>query len=65
MILQETSKEGEAVCSIGFFDGGTDSVLYILGDTFQRNVVSVFDVGAVEMRFAPREFYPNNDPVKD
>jgi hypothetical protein len=64
MILQETSKEGETVCSIGFFDGGTDSVLYILGDTFQRNVVSVFDVGAAEMRFAPRGFYPSNDLVK-
>jgi hypothetical protein len=38
MILQETSKEGETVCSIG----GSDSVFYILGDTFQRNVVSDF-----------------------
>jgi Eukaryotic aspartyl protease len=64
MILQETSKEGETVCSMGVFDGGSDSVFYILGDTFQRNVVSVFNVGAAEMRFAAREFHPSNDPVR-
>jgi hypothetical protein len=49
---------------MGFFDSGSDSVFYILGDTFQRNVVSVFNVGTAEMRFAGREFYPSNDPVR-
>jgi aspergillopepsin I len=45
-------------------DGRSDTAedVYILGDTFQKNVVSVFDVGAVELRFAAREFCPSNDP---
>jgi hypothetical protein len=30
---------------------------FVLGDPFMRNVVSVFDVGANEMRFAAREYY--------
>ncbi len=29
----------------------------ILGDTFLKNVVAVFDVGASEMRFAPHVNY--------
>nr|POE72328.1 putative aspartic-type endopeptidase [Quercus suber] len=31
--------------------------LYILGDSFLKNVVAVFDVGSSEMRFAAREPY--------
>ncbi|KAJ5123649.1 hypothetical protein N7448_009746 [Penicillium atrosanguineum] len=47
----------------GIDDGGDDSSedLYILGDTFQKNVVTVFDVGAVELKFAPHEDYTSND----
>lgn len=46
--------EGGDVCITGVqsADGG----LQILGDVFLRNVLVVFDVGAAEMRFAPREF---------
>ena len=32
-----------------------DEGIYILGDVFLKNVIAVFDVGAKEMRFAPRE----------
>ncbi|KAJ5692444.1 hypothetical protein N7462_001867 [Penicillium macrosclerotiorum] len=58
-----TDDDGNAVCISGISDGGDDSSedLYILGDTFQKNVVTVFDVGAVEMKFAPNEDYTSND----
>lgn len=58
-----TDDEGNAICITGIDDGGDDSSedLYILGDTFQKNVVTVFDVGAVEMKFAPHEDYTSND----
>lgn len=51
------------LCISGIDDGGdsTTEDLFILGDTFQKNVVSVFDVGAVEMKFAPNENYTSND----
>lgn len=64
ILLAGTDANGTDICISGITDGGSDTAsdLYILGDTFQKNVVSVFDVGAVEMRFAPREFYPSNDP---
>lgn len=54
---------GDNVCISGIVDGGSDvsQDLYILGDTFQKNVVSVFDVGAVEMKFAPNVNYTSND----
>jgi hypothetical protein len=63
MILYAGMDElGTAVCISGIEDGGDEAGdVYILGDTFQKNVVSVFDVGAVEMRFGAREFYPSND----
>ena len=47
----------DGTCFSGIADGGTGP--YILGDVFFKNVIAVFDVGAAEMRFAPREFYPN------
>ncbi|KAJ5630926.1 acid protease [Penicillium longicatenatum] len=58
-----TDDDGNAVCISGIDDGGDDSSedLYILGDTFQKNVVTVFDVGAVEMKFAPHVDYTSND----
>lgn len=31
--------------------------MYILGEVFMKNVVSLFDVGAASMQFAGREFY--------
>lgn len=35
---------------VGFQDGGNDSP-YTLGGTFLNNVLSTFDLGALEMRF--------------
>ncbi|KAJ5573962.1 uncharacterized protein N7459_008389 [Penicillium hispanicum] len=58
-----TDDSGNDVCISGIVDGGDDSSedLYILGDTFQKNVVTVFDVGAGELKFAPHEDYTSND----
>ena len=40
---------GDDVCITDIDDGGdSDSDLFILGDTFQKNVVTIFDVGAVQ-----------------
>ena len=66
ILLAGTDANGNDICISGINDGGADptSDVYILGDTFQKNVISVFDVGAAEMRFAGREYYPSNDPVK-
>jgi len=57
-----TNALGKEVCISGIDDGGSaaDDV-YILGDTFQKNVVSVFDVGAGLMQFASREYYASDD----
>lgn len=64
ILLAGTDANGKNVCISGVDDGGDEPGVdvFILGDTFQKNVVSVFDVGAAEMRFAAREFYPSNDP---
>ncbi|KAJ5730706.1 uncharacterized protein N7483_005214 [Penicillium malachiteum] len=58
-----TDDDGNDVCISGIDDGGDDDSedLFILGDTFQKNVVTVFDVGAVEMKFAPHVDYESND----
>ncbi|KAF7712948.1 Acid protease [Penicillium ucsense] len=64
MILDAgTDSNGKKLCISGITDGGSSSTqdLFILGDTFQKNVVTVFDVGAAEMRFAAREYYKSND----
>jgi hypothetical protein len=55
---------GDGTCITGIDDGGSAGSLFILGDTFQKNVVSIFDVGAVEMLFAPNEDYTSNDTTK-
>jgi Eukaryotic aspartyl protease len=64
ILLAGTDANGNDICISGVDDGGDDATadVYILGDVFQKNVVSVFDIGATEMRFAAREFYPSNDP---
>jgi hypothetical protein len=66
ILLAGTDENGNDYCISGVDDGGSDPTtdVYILGDTFQKNVVSVFDLGAAEMRFAAREHYPSNDPYK-
>ncbi|CZR50183.1 related to pepsin II-1 precursor [Phialocephala subalpina] len=66
ILLAGTGEDGNDVCISGIDDGGSDAAedVYILGDTFQKNVVTVFDVGAGELQFAAREFYESNDPVK-
>jgi len=66
ILLAGTDEDGNDVCISGIDDGGSDAAedVYILGDTFQKNVVTVFDVGAGVLHFAAREFYPSNDPVK-
>lgn len=58
-----TDANGSDICITGVTDGGglPTEDLYILGDTFQKNVISVFDVGAAQMRFVAREHYPSND----
>ena len=56
---------GDGTCITGIDDGGSaTSDLFILGDTFQKNVVTIFDVGAVELLFAPNEDYTSNDTYK-
>lgn len=62
ILLAGTDEDGNDVCISGIDDGGDSAGdVYILGDTFQKNVVTVYDVGAVELRFAAREFYDSND----
>ncbi|KAK6613423.1 aspartic-type [Botrytis cinerea] len=58
-----TDDDGNDVCISGIDDGGSDTAddLFILGDTFQKNVVTVFDVGAGVLQFAARENYTSND----
>ena len=58
-----TDDDGNDVCISGIDDGGSDldDDVYILGDTFQKNVVTVFDVGAGVLEFAARENYTSND----
>jgi hypothetical protein len=64
ILLAGTDDAGNDVCISGIDDGGSDTEedVYILGDTFQKNVVTVFDIGAGELKFAAREYYPSNDP---
>ena len=46
------------ICISPFIPSGSlTSDVYILGDIFMVNVVSVFDVGAAQMRFAERSNY--------
>lgn len=50
MLMQSYMDSDTGYCLTGPQDGGTGP--YILGDTFMNNVISVFDIGASEMRFA-------------
>jgi hypothetical protein len=45
--------DGVPFCRLGIADGGFKGP-FILGDTFMNGVLSVFDIGAGEMRFAAR-----------
>lgn len=66
ILIAGEDEEGNDVCISGIDDGGTlaSGGPFILGDTFLKNVVAVFDVGAVQLSFAPREDYPSDDPYK-
>ncbi|KAF7182520.1 hypothetical protein CNMCM7691_002091 [Aspergillus felis] len=48
LILQPQVDGSTELCAVGFQDGGGD---YILGATFLNNVLSTFDLGALEVRF--------------
>lgn len=50
MLLQASVDPATGLCAVGVMDGGMGP--YVLGDTFMNNVISVFDIGAGEMRFA-------------
>ncbi|KAJ5721159.1 acid protease [Penicillium malachiteum] len=54
--------DDKEICFTDITDGGDDvhEDIFILGDTFLKNVVAVFDVGAVKMRFAPNVEYNSN-----
>ncbi|PKX89325.1 pepsin-like aspartic protease [Aspergillus novofumigatus IBT 16806] len=48
-----TDNSGNKICISGINAGGdVRQGIFVLGGTFLRNVVAVFDVGAAEMRFA-------------
>ncbi|RHZ53927.1 pepsin-like aspartic protease [Aspergillus thermomutatus] len=48
-----TDNKGNKICISGINAGGdAGQGIFVLGGTFLRNVVAVFDVGAAEMRFA-------------
>ncbi|GIJ85100.1 hypothetical protein Asppvi_003955 [Aspergillus pseudoviridinutans] len=48
LILQPQVDGSTGLCAVGFQDGGGE---YILGATFLNNVLSTFDLGALEVRF--------------
>lgn len=50
MLIQASVDTATGLCAVGVMDGGEGP--YVLGDTFMNNVISVFDIGAAEMRFA-------------
>jgi hypothetical protein len=45
----------QGTCVLGIQDAGAGA--FLLGDTFLRNVVAVFDIGNEEMRFSSRMYY--------
>ncbi|TVY32137.1 putative aspartic-type endopeptidase, partial [Lachnellula occidentalis] len=57
--LDMVLRNSDGTCVSAWNDGGASSSrdLYILGEAFMKNVVSLFDVGAASMQFAGREFY--------
>lgn len=54
MLMQEYVDPDTGYCLTGPQDGSTGP--YILGDTFMNNVISVFDIGASEIRFAANNY---------
>ncbi|KAK2601449.1 hypothetical protein N8I77_010898 [Diaporthe amygdali] len=54
LLMQEVVDPTTGYCLIGPQDGGSGP--YILGDTFMNNVISVFDIGASEIRFAAHDY---------
>ncbi|KAJ5273725.1 hypothetical protein N7478_008850 [Penicillium angulare] len=56
--------DGNTICQTGFVDNpeSASEDVFILGDTFLKNFVAAFDIGASEMSFDPNEQYNNNDP---
>ena len=44
-------------CTSGIAYASGEPEQYTLGDVFLKNVIAVFDLGAKEMRFAPREIH--------
>ncbi|ROV90509.1 hypothetical protein VMCG_09823 [Cytospora schulzeri] len=54
MLMQDYVDPETGYCLVGPQDGGTGP--YILGDTFMNNVISVFDIGASEIRFAAHDY---------
>ncbi|KAJ4387873.1 hypothetical protein N0V93_008476 [Gnomoniopsis smithogilvyi] len=54
MLMQDVVDPDTGYCLIGPQDGAPGP--YILGDTFMNNVISIFDVGASEMRFIAHDY---------
>ncbi|KAG9640593.1 acid protease, partial [Aureobasidium melanogenum] len=52
---------GEGFCIPGVQDAGGG--MTIIGDTFMRNVLTVFDVGAAQVRFSARECQLSNGTI--
>lgn len=50
LIMQPQIDSSTGMCAVGFQDGGNSSP-FTLGGTFLNNVLSTFDLGALEMRF--------------
>lgn len=56
---------GDGTCITGIDDGGSSLTadVFILGDTFMKNAIVVFDVTTSTMMFGARENYTSNDTV--
>lgn len=55
---------GDGLCVSGISDGGAiagGDGIYVLGDTFMKNVLAVFDVGNSTMGFSSRMYYEGAD----
>lgn len=54
MLIPSSVDPVTGLCATGVMDGGMGP--YVLGDTFMNNVISVFDIGAAEMRFVANKY---------
>jgi hypothetical protein len=62
--LQDMILDAGEGTHISGFNAGESSdaeIIFVLCDTFQKNAVTLFDVGASVMQFASREFYLRED----